>query len=100
MVGEGRPSKEVLAGIKTRNEARAEQGLAGLPDGASLLVPINMETTDQAQQRSDHADAESAASIAAQETPPAPSSERAKVFVIEGRKAEPETPPEPAEAAE
>src|SRR6516225_895307 len=28
-------SKEVLAGSKSRNEARAEQGLAGLPDGAS-----------------------------------------------------------------
>ena len=65
-------SKEVLAGIKSRNEARAEQGLAGSPDTAPFLVPINMETVEQAQARSARANAESAAAIAAQEKPPAP----------------------------
>jgi hypothetical protein len=64
-------SKEVLAGIKSRNEARAEQGLAGSPDTAPFLVPINMETVEQAQARSTRANAESAAAIAAQEKPPA-----------------------------
>jgi HK97 family phage prohead protease len=54
-------SKEVLAGIKSRNEARAEQGLAGSADTAPFLVPVNMETTEQAQQRSNRANAESAA---------------------------------------
>ena len=75
-------SKEVLAGIKSRNEARAEQGLAGSPDTAPFLVPINMETVEQAQARSARANAESAAAIAAQEKPPMPANmpgESAKV---------------------
>jgi hypothetical protein len=59
----------LLGRIKTRNEARAEQGLAGLPDGADLLVPANMETVDQPQQGSARANAESAAAVAAQEMP-------------------------------
>jgi HK97 family phage portal protein len=81
-------SKEVLAGIKSRNEARAEQGLAGSPDTAPFLVPVNMETTEQAQQRSDRANAESAAAIAAREQPkpemPVPANLAAEIATLFG----------------
>jgi HK97 family phage portal protein len=101
-------SKEVLAGIKSRNEARAEQGLAGSPDTAAYWQPINVETVAQAEARSARANAESAAAIAAQERPPMPANmpgePAAKVYVIEGKRAEPDRSAnpelEPGEAAE
>ena len=65
-------SREVLAGIKSRNEARAEQGLAGSPDTAPFWQPISVETVAQAEARCARANAESAAAIAAQEKPPMP----------------------------
>ncbi len=49
----------------SRNEARRTMGLPGRPDADELLQPVNVETTDQAQQRQDRADAEAAASTAA-----------------------------------
>jgi hypothetical protein len=60
----------------------------------------------QARARGDRANTESAASIAAQEKRPMPADMpgegSAKVFVIESKRLEPESPPElePAEAAE
>jgi HK97 family phage portal protein len=44
-------SKLVLAGVISRNEARADLGLVATPDGAPLLVPLNMETVEQAATR-------------------------------------------------
>jgi hypothetical protein len=45
-------SKLVLAGAISRNEARADLGLVSVDDAAPLLVPTNMETTEQAAARS------------------------------------------------
>jgi HK97 family phage portal protein len=65
-------SKEILGGIKSRNEARAEQGLAGSVDTQAFWQPVNVETIAQSEDRNARANAESAASIAAQEKPQAP----------------------------
>jgi HK97 family phage portal protein len=44
-------SKLVLAGIISRNEARSDLGLVATPEGAELLVPVNMQTVSQSDQR-------------------------------------------------
>jgi HK97 family phage portal protein len=65
-------SRLVLAGIMSRDEARRTIGLPGRPDADTLLQPVNVETTDQAQQRQDRADAQAAAAAAAAALPPPP----------------------------
>ena len=46
-------SKLVLAGVLTRNEARADIDRAGDADAADLWQPVNVETVGQAQARQD-----------------------------------------------
>ena len=58
-------SRYVLGGIMSRSEARCAIGLPGRADTDPMLQPVNVETTDQAQARQDRADAETAASTAA-----------------------------------
>jgi HK97 family phage portal protein len=59
-------SKLVLAGVISRNEARADLGLVATPDGAPLLVPVNMETVEQASARTAANAAAQAADIQAE----------------------------------
>ena len=51
-------SRYVLGGIMFGHEARRAIGLPGRPDADRLFQPVNVETTTQAQDRQDRADAE------------------------------------------
>jgi HK97 family phage portal protein len=50
-------SRLVLAGVISRNEARAEIGLPGTSDTDPFVVPVNVETIEQAARRADRQDA-------------------------------------------
>jgi HK97 family phage portal protein len=54
-------SRLVLSGVISRNEARAELGLPGTADTDPYLVPVNVETVQQSQDRNERQNARVAA---------------------------------------